>query len=106
MNPEELADDPQPEETEQSSASGGNGLIGRLFNSRGGRSVGEIQAEYDVSKPAALLVRGLQKAASADGTPAVADLVLGAFLFVQQQSADGTTEQQQTTETRVGETRE
>lgn len=101
MNPEQLADDPQPEEAEQSSASGGNGLIGRLLNSRGGRSLGEIQAEYGVSKDAALLVRGLQKVASADGTPAVGDMVLGAFLFVKKLSADGTTEQQQTTETRA-----
>jgi hypothetical protein len=71
---------PETADFEQAEESGGFDVVGRLMETDGGETIGKIQTDHGVDKGMAYLIRAVQKFARADGTPAVADVVIGIAL--------------------------
>lgn len=76
---------PEPE------PSGGQSFTERLMATEGGQPLPQIEGEYGLDKPTALIVRASQKMAASDGMPAIAEFSIGGFLLVRQlvESHDG-----------------
>jgi len=101
MNPQEFARDHAPTETAPNgetagefgapgSGSGPTGpvsespvdrLLSALMSTDGGAPLESIQREYECGLPVAYIVRGLLKASSVSGFPALVDLAAGVVLL-------------------------
>lgn len=75
---DDSSDTPEPE------PSGGQSLTDRLMATEGGQPLPEIEGEYGLDKPTALIVRASQKMASSSGMPAIAEFSIGGFLLLRQ----------------------
>lgn len=86
-------------DSDRNSPSGGP--AGRLLDGQApGPSIGELQREYSLSRPVAMIVRSVVRIGTGTGVPPLAEALIGALLmFLQRAGDDSDSTQQATTDT-------
>jgi len=57
-----------------------------------GPTVAELEADYDLPKEVSVMLRGILRVASGSGVPPIAEIALGAFMYLTKQRQGGSNE--------------